>query len=131
MGGITVTDPLAEVLAEQGIPQVPEVGQVHGEVVLLLLRHNGQFFLNLFQRHTDFSLTGTPSKGKGSIQGLGLVIKAQMEDGLRRTGLPVASQISGASADLQRVIDCWPAVSEPLKNAVSAIVKAVADREGL
>ena len=42
-----------------------------------------------------------------------------------------ASQNSGASADLRRVIDCWPALSEPLKNAISAIVKAVADREGL
>jgi hypothetical protein len=75
MGGITVIDPLAEVLAEHGVPQVPEVGQVRGEVVLLLLWHNGQFFLNLFQRHTDFNLTGTPSKGKGSIiQGLGLLV---------------------------------------------------------
>ena len=45
MGGITVIDALAEVLPEQGVPQVPEVGQVRGEVVLLLLRHNGQFFL--------------------------------------------------------------------------------------
>jgi len=74
MGGITVIDALAEVLAEQGVPQVPEVGQVRGEVVLLLLRHNGQLFLNLFQRHTDFNLTGTPSKSKGSIEGLGLFV---------------------------------------------------------
>ena len=70
MGGITVIDPLAEVLPEPGVPQVPEVGQVRGEVVLLLLRHHCQFFLNLFQRHTDSSLAGTPSKGKGSVQGL-------------------------------------------------------------
>ena len=71
MGGITVIDALAEVLAEHGVPQVAEVGQVRSDVVLLLLRHNGQFFLNLFQRHPAFNLTGTPSKGKGSIQGLG------------------------------------------------------------
>jgi hypothetical protein len=57
---------------------VAEVGQVRGEVVLLLLRHNGQFFLNLFQSHSDFTLTETPSTGKGSIGSLGLCIDAQV-----------------------------------------------------
>lgn len=70
MGGITVVDALAEVLAEQRVSEVPEVGQVRGDVVLLLLRHNGQFFLNRFQSHTNFNLTGTRSKGKGITQGI-------------------------------------------------------------
>jgi hypothetical protein len=43
----------------------------------------------------------------------------------------IASQISGVPADLRRVIDCWPALSQPLKNAISAIVHAVTGKEGL
>ncbi len=69
MGGITVIDAATEILTEQGVAQVPEVGQVRGEVVLLLLRHDRQFFLNLLQRHTGSNLSGTPSEDKPSIRG--------------------------------------------------------------
>jgi hypothetical protein len=46
-------------------------------------------------------------------------------------GLPsqIASQISGVSADLQRVIDSWGRLSEPLRRAVLAIIGS-ADRRG-
>ena len=49
-----------------------KVGPVRGKVILVLLRHNGQFFLNGFQRHAKCDFTGTPSKDKGRTQGLGL-----------------------------------------------------------
>ncbi len=68
MGGIMVVDAATEFLTEQRVAQVPEVGQVRGEVVLLLLRHDGQFSLNLFQGHTDFNLSGTTSEDKARIE---------------------------------------------------------------
>ena len=47
-------------------------------------------------------------------------------------GLPsqIASQISGASADLQRVVDSWPALSAPLRAAILAIVDSALPRNG-
>ena len=49
MGRVPVINAFREVRTDQGITQVPEVRQVRGEVVLLLLGQHGQLVLYLFQ----------------------------------------------------------------------------------
>ena len=51
-------------LACDGVAQMPKMHQISGQVVLLLLRHAGQFFLNLLERHTQKTLGAGLSKSK-------------------------------------------------------------------
>jgi len=47
------------------------------------------------------------------------------------TGLPsqIASQVSGLPGDLRRVIDAWSTLSQPLKDAIVAIVRAAKGKQ--
>ena len=40
-----------EFLTCDGVAQMPKMHQVGDQVVLLIFRHPGQFFLNLIERH--------------------------------------------------------------------------------
>jgi len=52
MGGVLIVYFAGEFLACGGVAQMPQMQQVGGQVVLLVFRHAGQFFLNLIERHT-------------------------------------------------------------------------------
>jgi len=50
-------------------------------------------------------------------------------NGLTDPPSQIASQISGVAADLQRIIDSWPKLSQPLKAAILAIVTTATKEE--
>ena len=66
MGWVVIVYFAGELLACGGVAQMPKMHQVSDQVVLLLLRHAGQFFLNLLDRHTqDILAAGLPKSKRG------------------------------------------------------------------
>ena len=64
MGGVVIVYLEGEFLACDGIAQMPKMHQVSDQVVLLVLRHTNQFFLNLLERHTQNTLRADVPKSK-------------------------------------------------------------------
>ena len=66
MGGVVIVYFAGEFLACNGVAQMPEMHQVSDQVVLLVFRHAGQFFLNLIERHTPDTIgAGHPKSKRG------------------------------------------------------------------
>jgi hypothetical protein len=78
---------------------------------------------------TDFSwdVTGVPlgggDGGSGEARTCQKPNKIKGSEGLPS---PIASQNSDVPPDLRRVVDSWPVLSQPLKDAILAIVATVA-----
>ena len=68
MGGVLIVYFASEFLACDGVAQVPKMHQVSDQVVLLVFRHAGQFFLNLIERHTQETLGAGHPKSKRKKQ---------------------------------------------------------------
>jgi len=67
MGGVVIVYFAGEFLARDGVAPMPEMHQVSDQVVLLVFRHAGQFFLNLIERHTpDTIRAGHPKSKRGT-----------------------------------------------------------------
>jgi hypothetical protein len=70
MGRVVIVCFAGEFLACEGLVRVPKMNQVSDQVVLLVFRHAGQFFLNLLERHTQETLGAGLPKSQREKQSL-------------------------------------------------------------